>query len=94
MSLERQGADTAGSDTKNTLSYAADESKLHIEEKQMSYPTKEEHATEKIGLGEVVQEDVGQQKKTAKIHDFCLGIPFGKCSLLDILYVRYYTVES
>lgn len=81
MSLERHGADAAGSDTKNTLSYVADESKLHVEEKQEPYLTKEENGTEKIGFGEAQKEGVDQQKRTAKIHDFCLGIPFGKCSL-------------
>lgn len=77
MSLERHGTDTAGSDTKNTLSYAADVSKLHVEEKKNSYSTKDEHDAEKLGIGEATQESVGEPKKTAKIHDFCLGIPFG-----------------
>ncbi|KAL2320711.1 hypothetical protein Fmac_029680 [Flemingia macrophylla] len=76
MSLERHDTDTAGSDTKNTLSYAADVSKLHVQEKQSSYSTKDNHDAEKIGT-EATQETVGQPKKTAKIHDFCLGIPFG-----------------
>jgi hypothetical protein len=88
MSLERHDAETADLDTKNTLSYAAVESKPNVEEKQQSYSTIEENGTEKLGLGEAVQEGVDQQKKTAKIHDFCFGIPFGKCSRLDNLYVR------
>ncbi|ESW34146.1 hypothetical protein PHAVU_001G128700 [Phaseolus vulgaris] len=71
MSLERHDTDTAGTDTKNTLSYAADVSK------QNSYSTKEDHDTEKTGFGQAMQESVDQPKKTAKIHDFCLGIPFG-----------------
>lgn len=86
MSLERHGSETADSDTKNTLSYAADESKLNVEEKQESYSTVEDNGTEKVGLGESGQEGVDQQKGTAKIHDFCFGIPFGKCSQLDNLY--------
>ncbi|KAH1077675.1 hypothetical protein GYH30_052965 [Glycine max] len=77
MSLERHDTDTAGSDTKNTLSYAADVSKLHVEEKKHSYSTKDGHDTEKLGFGEATQETVHQPKRTAKIHDFCLGIPFG-----------------
>ncbi|XP_020234477.1 protein FATTY ACID EXPORT 1, chloroplastic [Cajanus cajan] len=77
MSLERHDTDTAGSDTKNTLSYAADVSKLHVQEKQNSYSTKDNHDAEKVGTKEATQETVGQPKKTAKIHDFCLGIPFG-----------------
>lgn len=77
MSLERHGTDTAGSDTKNTPSYAADVSKLHVKEKKNSYSAKDEHDAEKLGNGEATQESVGEPKKTAKIHDFCLGIPFG-----------------
>lgn len=77
MSLESHGAETANSDTKNTLSYAPDESKLKVEEKQESYSTVEKNGTEKIVLGEAVQGGVDQQKRTAKIHDFCFGIPFG-----------------
>lgn len=88
MSLERHGSNIDGSDTKSTLSYAADVSKLHVEEKQKLYSTKEDHDAEKLGSGETVQEGVSQQKRTAKIHDFCLGIPFGKCSLIDNLHVR------
>nr|XP_027188282.1 protein FATTY ACID EXPORT 1, chloroplastic isoform X2 [Cicer arietinum] len=74
MSLERHGAETADSDYKNTLSYAVDESKLNVEAKQELSSTIEENVTES---GETIQEDVDQQKRTAKIHDFCLGIPFG-----------------
>lgn len=88
MSLERHGTDVAGSDTKSTLSYAADDvSKLHAEEKQNPYLTKEDHDDEKVGSGEVKQEVVSQQKRSAKLHDFCLGIPFGKFSPFDNLHV-------
>ncbi|XP_058740368.1 protein FATTY ACID EXPORT 1, chloroplastic isoform X1 [Vicia villosa] len=78
MSLERNEAETVDTETKNTLSYAADEPKLNVEEKQESYSKIEESGSEKLGLGEATQESVvDQQKKTAIIHDFCLGIPFG-----------------
>ncbi|KAL1351227.1 hypothetical protein HN51_015163 [Arachis hypogaea] len=63
MSLERHGTDTSDSDTKTTLSYAAD--------------AKENHDAEKISSEEAAMEGISQQKGTAKIHDFCLGIPFG-----------------
>ncbi|KAG4995669.1 hypothetical protein JHK85_027108 [Glycine max] len=76
MSLDSHDTNTAGSDTKKTLSYAADASKLHVEEKKYSYSTKDGHDAEKIGFGEATQESVHQPKRTAKIHDFCLGIPF------------------
>ena len=83
MSLDSHDTNTAGSDTKKTLSYAADASKLHVEEKKYSYSTKDGHDAEKIGFGEATQESVHQPKRTAKIHDFCLGIPFGKCFLVS-----------
>ncbi|KAF7819063.1 protein FATTY ACID EXPORT 1, chloroplastic isoform X1 [Senna tora] len=75
MSLEGHGRDT-GFDTKNTLKYTSDVPKMDVQEKQKSYI--EGHDAEKTGFGETKQEQgVIQQKKTAKIHDFCLGIPFG-----------------
>ncbi|KAK7244498.1 hypothetical protein RIF29_39321 [Crotalaria pallida] len=77
MCLERHGIDAAGSDTKSALSYAADVSKLQVEEEHNSHLTNEGYDAEKIGLAEAQQEVDSQQKKTAKIHDFCLGIPFG-----------------
>ncbi|KAE9621671.1 putative TMEM14 family protein [Lupinus albus] len=76
MSLARDGTDTTGSDANSALSYAADASKLQVEENPNSHLSKEDHDAEK--LGEVKQEVINnQQKGTAKIHDFCLGIPFG-----------------
>ncbi|CAL0310607.1 unnamed protein product [Lupinus luteus] len=75
MSLERDGIDNTGSDANSALSYAADVSKLQVEENPNSHLTNEDHDAEK--LGEVEQEVNSQQKGTAKIHDFCLGIPFG-----------------
>ncbi|CAL5196083.1 unnamed protein product [Lathyrus oleraceus] len=86
MSLERHETETADTETKNTLSYGADESKLNVEEKQESYSKLEESGSEKLGLGEATQEGVvDQQKKTAIIHDFCLGIPFGLVSLPNLI---------
>lgn len=78
MSLEGHGTDATGSDTKNALRYTSDVPKLQVEEKQESYSTLETQHAEKTGFGEAKQEQgVNLQKKTAKIHDFCLGIPFG-----------------
>ncbi|KAK9290728.1 hypothetical protein L1049_008903 [Liquidambar formosana] len=77
MSLEGRGIETSGSESRTTLSYTAESSKSHIEGTAKSYPTIEEHAAEKIEMSEPVQEHVAQQKRAAKIHDFCFGIPFG-----------------
>ncbi|KAK4281916.1 hypothetical protein QN277_013360 [Acacia crassicarpa] len=78
MSLEGNGTDPTGADTKNTLRYTSDVPKLHVEEKQESYSTIEKQDAENTGVREAKPEqDVNLQKKSAKIHDFCLGIPFG-----------------
>ncbi|XP_028766648.1 protein FATTY ACID EXPORT 1, chloroplastic isoform X2 [Neltuma alba] len=78
MSLEGHGTDATGSDAKNSLRYTSDIPKLHVEEKQESYSTLEKQDAGKKGFGEAKQDqDADLQKKTAKIHDFCLGIPFG-----------------
>ena len=75
MSLEGYGTDST---VKNTIRYTSAAPKLHVEEKQESYPPLENpHADAKQ------QQGVDLPKKTAKIHDFCLGIPFGKCYSLD-----------
>ncbi|KAG4909660.1 hypothetical protein JHK87_055776 [Glycine soja] len=76
MSLERHDTNIVGFDTKNTVSYAADASNLHVEEKKYSYSTKDGHDAKKIGFQEATHESVHQPKRTAKIHDFYLGIPF------------------
>ncbi|KAJ7976723.1 protein FATTY ACID EXPORT 1, chloroplastic [Quillaja saponaria] len=77
MSLEGHGADTTSSDIKSTLSYTDDVSKLHVEETEKSYPSIKDHDAGKVDIDEPVQEGVSQQQRAAKIHDFCLGIPFG-----------------
>uniref|UniRef100_A0A5B7A8D9 Transmembrane proteins 14C n=1 Tax=Davidia involucrata TaxID=16924 RepID=A0A5B7A8D9_DAVIN len=77
MSHDGRGTDISSSETKTTLSYSTDASKLHYGSSMKSYPTTEEHVTGK-GKSEPVQEHaVTQQKRAAKIHDFCFGIPFG-----------------
>ncbi|KAI4348655.1 hypothetical protein L6164_009354 [Bauhinia variegata] len=73
VSLKGRDTDTAGSDSTKTPSYTTDNSKLYVEEKQNSYSTIENHDAVKSGISETVPE----QRRTAKIHDFCLGIPFG-----------------
>lgn len=78
MSLEGRGIETPSSDTNATLSYTAEASKPHIEGTTKPFSPIEEHVDEKTGMSEPLQEQgVNQQKGTAKIHDFCFGIPFG-----------------
>lgn len=77
MSLEGHGTETSSSEIKATSSYAADTSKLPIEGTAKSYQSIKNDA-EQMGMTEPVQEyGVTQQKRTAKIHDFCFGIPYG-----------------
>ncbi|RVW16500.1 Protein fatty acid export 1, chloroplastic [Vitis vinifera] len=76
MSLEGHGTETSSSEIKATSSYAADTSKLPIEGTAKSYQSIKNDA-EQMGMTEPVQEyGVTQQKRTAKIHDFCFGIPY------------------
>ncbi|KAF8396199.1 hypothetical protein HHK36_017812 [Tetracentron sinense] len=78
MRLEGSGTETPSSDTKTALRYTADASNSHLEGTSKSYPTTEEQVGGKIGMDEPIHEQgVSQHKKAAKIHDFCLGIPFG-----------------
>ena len=81
MSLEGHGTDATSSEIKTTLSYTADASKLHVEGTSKSYPDIEEDVTGNLGSSEPMEENgVIQQKRAAKIHDFCFGIPYGKCT--------------
>ena len=78
MCSDGSGTGTSGSQTKTTLNYTPDASISHIEGSAKSYKTAEENVNGN-GMSEPVQEHViTQQKSTAKIHDFCFGIPFGE----------------
>ncbi|XP_043690530.1 protein FATTY ACID EXPORT 1, chloroplastic-like [Telopea speciosissima] len=78
MHLEGSGMERTRSETMTTLSYTADPSTSHIESTMKSYPNNEEQVGGKLGVGDQLQEQVvTQQKRAAKIHDFCFGIPFG-----------------
>ena len=82
MSLEEHGSGTSSSEIKTTLSYVADKSKLPIEGTAKSYQSIKNDA-EQMGMTEPEQEyGVTQQKRAAKIHDFCFGIPYGECALM------------
>ncbi|XP_024025424.1 protein FATTY ACID EXPORT 1, chloroplastic [Morus notabilis] len=53
---------------KTNLNYVSNPQKTHVGRLENSYPSEER---EDVNLGTV------EQKRTAKIHDFCFGIPFG-----------------
>ncbi|CAL5420770.1 unnamed protein product [Camellia sinensis] len=76
MNSDGSGTGISGSQTKTNLSYTADASRSHIEGSAKSYATTSENDNGK-GMNEPVQgHAVTQQIRAAKIHDFCLGIPF------------------
>ncbi|KAL7169114.1 hypothetical protein ACSBR2_034198 [Camellia fascicularis] len=77
MNSDRSGTGISGSQTKTNLSYTTDASRSHIEGSAKSYATTSENDNGK-GMNEPVHgHAVTQQIRAAKIHDFCLGIPFG-----------------
>lgn len=71
MSLE------GSSDVNTTLSYASDDApKTHVERAANLYSD----AAGNSGTTSEPQLELGvaEQKRAAKIHDFCFGIPFGE----------------
>jgi len=71
------GKGISGSQSKTTLSYTSDTSRSHIEGSAKSYASTEENVTGKAISEPIQQQVVTEQKRAAKIHDFCFGIPFG-----------------
>ncbi|XP_077227871.1 protein FATTY ACID EXPORT 1, chloroplastic-like [Tasmannia lanceolata] len=77
MRLDGSSMETPGSETKTTLKYTAEIPNKHIEGAVESYPTTEQ-VDGNLGMETSLNTNGGtQQQKTAKIHDFCFGIPFG-----------------
>ncbi|PKA51222.1 hypothetical protein AXF42_Ash010662 [Apostasia shenzhenica] len=73
MCLNGSNTRVPGYEENNVLTYAED----HIDKTTESYPLTEQHAG-KVGPDmHANQEDAVQTKSYAKIHDFCLGIPYG-----------------
>ncbi|KAF5205448.1 Fatty acid export 1 protein, partial [Thalictrum thalictroides] len=77
--VDGSGTQASTSETETSLRHGGNASKLHVEGVVKTYPVDEEPVAEKLGLDETIQEQevAASDKKTAKIHDFCLGIPFG-----------------
>lgn len=68
MRLEGPGANTFNSESKQASSYTVDDSSVSSSSTEAAMPGTSEPAT--------------QPRQTAKIHDFCLGIPFGEFDLI------------
>ncbi|KAL2559723.1 Protein FATTY ACID EXPORT 1 [Forsythia ovata] len=76
-SIDGHGTDVSNSETKTVLSYTADDSKSLNGRMEKSHLITQEHVVGEA-MNEPIQEQVvSQPKRAAKIHDFCLGIPFG-----------------
>ncbi|XP_077251176.1 protein FATTY ACID EXPORT 1, chloroplastic-like isoform X2 [Tasmannia lanceolata] len=77
MRLEGSNMENPGSETKTSVRFTADKPNQHLEGAMKSYPS-EEQIDGNLGMETTLHTNgVFQQKKSAKIHDFCFGIPFG-----------------
>ncbi|KAL5711483.1 hypothetical protein ACHQM5_021933 [Ranunculus cassubicifolius] len=79
MNLDSSGTKIPSSGTDTTSTNGANGSQLHVEGAGKSYPFNEEQVPGNLETDETTPapEAAITPKKTAKIHDFCLGIPFG-----------------
>ncbi|KAL3755237.1 hypothetical protein ACJRO7_002311 [Eucalyptus globulus] len=78
MSLEGRGPETTSPSNTSSLSYTDDASRSEMNRATKPYTSMEDHHAENRGLTEPEQEQgVATPVRAAKIHDFCLGIPFG-----------------
>lgn len=74
------------SEVNTTLSSNSDGApKPHIERAENSYP--DVAGNSRTESEPLLEKDVGEQKRAAKIHDFCFGIPFGECVSSSYYYV-------
>ncbi|CAO2822330.1 unnamed protein product [Amaranthus hypochondriacus] len=88
MSLEEHDAETSNSGAMPKLSYTADISSSSVDPVEKLHPKVEEHVNGngKVSVNGPVDPVVGDKKNTAKIHDFCFGIPFGGLILTGGLF--------
>ncbi|OIT33230.1 PREDICTED: protein FATTY ACID EXPORT 1, chloroplastic-like [Nicotiana attenuata] len=77
VSNDGRGTDLSNLENRTTLSYTGDASQSHNGSSSNSNLKSEELVPGKEMNGSVQDNSVGLSKKTAKIHDFCFGIPFG-----------------
>lgn len=64
-----------------TPSYIEDTSTSNDRTSVNSYTVKEGFTVEEVTNGHIQDQITSEPKRAAKIHDFCLGIPFGKLFL-------------
>ncbi|CAI9779504.1 unnamed protein product [Fraxinus pennsylvanica] len=76
-SIDGHGTDVSNSESKTALRYTEDDLKSLNARMEKSHSITQEHIAGE-DMNEPIQEQVvSQPKRAAKIHDFCLGIPFG-----------------
>ena len=78
MSLEGHDAGASSSGNNPNLKYTGDLSSSSVDVATKSFPEVEEYVNGKIGVNGPPNATVTENKGTAKIHDFCFGIPFGQ----------------
>ncbi|XP_060184246.1 protein FATTY ACID EXPORT 1, chloroplastic-like isoform X4 [Lycium barbarum] len=72
-----RGTDFSNLENKTTLGYTGDASQSHNGSLSNSNLKSEELVPGKEMNGSVQENSISHSKKTARIHDFCFGIPFG-----------------
>lgn len=88
MQLERGSVESSSLDMKTTMTSPAGDSKLQAEGSVRSHPTNEEPVDGQLGKDvELQEQEIKEPIKAAKIHDFCFGIPFGKC--ISAIFQKY-----
>ncbi|XP_015169220.1 protein FATTY ACID EXPORT 1, chloroplastic [Solanum tuberosum] len=74
---DAHGTDLSNLENRNTLGCTRDESQSHNGSSSNSNLKSDELVPGKEMKGSVQENSISPSKRTAKIHDFCFGIPFG-----------------
>ncbi|XP_077251178.1 protein FATTY ACID EXPORT 1, chloroplastic-like isoform X4 [Tasmannia lanceolata] len=94
MRLEGSNMENPGSETKTSVRFTADKPNQHLEGAMKSYPS-EEQIDGNLGMETTLHTNgVFQQKKSAKIHDFCFGIPFALAAALLGKHFQTYSLTK
>lgn len=75
---DARGSDLSNLENRTTLGYTRDASQSHNGSSTNSNLKPDQPGPGKEMNGSVQENSIGHSKKTAKIHDFCFGIPFGE----------------
>ncbi|KAK6127278.1 hypothetical protein DH2020_039004 [Rehmannia glutinosa] len=88
MNSDGHGTNVSHLETKPTTSYTEDASTSHNGSSVKSHPVAEGFAVGGATNGHRQEQVVSQPKRAAKIHDFCLGIPFGALLALSTFSLK------